>query len=460
MSAADIEDVLDEAKAGKVQPLYLLWGEEYLVRRGAEELVKVLLPDASAGLNFAVLDAGSPREVAQELATLPMFPGRKVVLVRDPEFLAPKKGRGDALGKAREAWKAGKRKEGARRLLALAARAGWGADQLDPSASGAPSVEQWKEELNVELAEADLTFLKEVATFCREERISAPEGDVSALVALFQKGVPKGHALVLAASEVDTKSPLVKLAAELGRVVERKVAARHKDLEIEPLAEEFLRSFKKRLGKGAAEQLKERVGGNVRLLQSELEKLATYADGPVIEAADVALLVVHTREEEYFELSEALQNRKFKQALDYTLEAMGQGMHGLQLLGAVASVVRGLLENHERLERFAQGVMPRSFNDFKDRVYARVEQEAEGGQGQGAPSLRGLPVHAGCGALQAARAARRAGGVRGVGPGPEDVGERQARHRAALVDRLWRGHGVGEEEGGERCCPSGDAVFG
>ena len=57
--------VLDEARAGKVvHPLYLLWGEEYLVRKGADELVKALLPDASAGLNFAVLDAGSPREVA------------------------------------------------------------------------------------------------------------------------------------------------------------------------------------------------------------------------------------------------------------------------------------------------------------------------------------------------------------------------------------------------------------
>jgi DNA polymerase-3 subunit delta len=380
--SADIDDVLDEAKAGKVLPLYLLWGEEYLVRRGADELVKVLLPDASAGLNFAVLDAGSPREVAQELATLPLFPGRKVVLVRDPEFLAPKKGRGDALGKAREAWKAGKRKEGARRLLALAARAGWGVDQLDPSARGAPSVDQWKEELNVDLAEADLTFLKEVATFCREERITAPEGDASALLELFQKGVPRGHALVLAASEVDAKSPLVKLAADKGRVVERKVAARHKDLEIEPLAEEFLRPFKKKLGKGAAEQLKERIGGNVRLLQSELEKLATYAEGATIESSDVSLLVAHTREEEFFELSEALQNRNLKGALDYTMDAMGQGVHGLQLLGAVASIVRGMLENHERLEKYAGGSMPRSFPDFKARVFPRIEEEAKAAKGK------------------------------------------------------------------------------
>ena len=42
--------------------------------------------------------------------------GRKVVLVHDPEFLAPKKARGDGLAKSREAWRAGRRKEAARRL--------------------------------------------------------------------------------------------------------------------------------------------------------------------------------------------------------------------------------------------------------------------------------------------------------------------------------------------------------
>ena len=171
---------------------------------------------------------------------------------------------------------------------------------------------------------------------------------------------------------MDAKSPLVKFALDKGQVVERKVAARHKDFEIEPLAAEFLKPFKKKLGKGAAEQLKERIGGNVRLLQSELEKLATYAEGSTIESADVALLVAHTREEEYFELSEALQNRSLKSALDYAEDAMGQGTHALQLLGAVASVTRGMLENHERLEKYAAGGLPRSFPDFKSRPWGRA----------------------------------------------------------------------------------------
>ncbi len=380
--SAELDEVLDEVKAGKVAPLYLLWGEEFLVRKGADELVKTLVPDAAMGLNLVVLDAASPREVAQELATMPLFPGRKVVVVRDPEFLAPKKGRGDALGKAREAWKAGKRKEGARRLLALAARAGWGVEQLDPGAPGAPSVEQWREELNVELAEADLAFLKEAAAFCREERISAPESDATVLLDLLQKGVPRGHALVLAATDVDAKSPLLKFAKDSGWLIERKVASRHKDLDLSDIAKEFLEPFKKKLSPAALEQLKERIGGNIRLLQSELEKLAIYANGATIEASDVALLVHHAREEEFFELSESLQKRDLKGALAYVGDAMGQGTHALQLLGAVASIVRSLLENHERMNKYARGSPPRSYEDFKTRVFPKVEEEAKARKGK------------------------------------------------------------------------------
>lgn len=380
---ADLDEVLAEAKGGKAAPLYLLWGEEFLVRKAADALVALLVPDASAGLNFAVLDGGSPREVAQELATLPMFPGRKLVLVRDPEFLAPKKGRSDALARARDAWKANRRKEAARRTLAFAARAGWGVAQLEPGAPGAPSPADWKRELDVELAEADLQFLREVAAFCRDEGITAPEGDASALLDLFAKGLPPGHVLVLAATDVDAKSPLVKLAREQGRVVERKVAGRHKDLDLSELVLEVLRPFKKRLGAGAEERLKDRCGNNMRLVQSELEKLALYVEGTVIEAEDVEAVVGRAREEEFMELSDALQKRDLKAAMRYLDDAMGNGgAHGLQLLGAVASVVRGLLENADRLERFGRGSPPRTFDDFKARIWPHVEREAKEDKGR------------------------------------------------------------------------------
>jgi DNA polymerase-3 subunit delta len=189
-------------------------------------------------------------------------------------------------------------------VLAIAARAGRGVAQLDP-----PNAEAWKEELNIELAEADVDFLKEVAVFCAEERITAPESDVSALVDLLEKGLPRGQVLVIATSDLDAKNPLVKWISERGRLVERKVASKLKELDLSEIAAGVLGPSKKKLSRAAEARLKERCGGNMRLLQSELEKLALYVEGSVIEEGDVELLVAHAREEEFLELSDALQKR-------------------------------------------------------------------------------------------------------------------------------------------------------
>ena len=372
-----LEEVLKDLERHPVAPAYVLLGDEFLVRKSADELVKRLLPDASAGLNHFVMDGASPREVAQELATLPMFPGRKVVLLRDPEFLASKKGKVDALARARDAWKAGRRKEGARRVLGLAARAGWGVAELDPSVPGAPGVAAWKDELDVELAEADVQFLREVATYCRDERVTAPDSDVAPLCAELERGLPPGHALVLAlsSSSVDARSPLLKVAKEKGRFVERKVEKKYKDLDLSQVLPELLKPLGKRLGRGVEQALKERVGANTRLLQSELEKLAAYAAGPTIELADVELLVGRAHEEEFMELADAIQKRDLPAALQYVSDALANDSHPLQLLGAVASVVRGLVQNHGRLTRLVRGPFRMNYNQFKADLYPEIERE-------------------------------------------------------------------------------------
>ena len=372
----ELDAVLEEIRGETTVGFYLVWGEEYLVRKATDQLVEALLPAHLMGLNYSVLDGAGPREVAQDLATAPLFPGRKVVLIRDPEFLAPSKGRRDPLKKARDAWRAGKHKEGARRLLALAARAGWSLKQVDPTSRAAASAEAWKEELNVELAEADVAFLKEVATFCKEHDIAAPESDGTPLLELFEKGLSKDQILVIAATEVDPRSPLLKLAREEGRLIERKVATRLKDLDVSSVVSDSLRPFKKRMGRGAEEILKDRCGPNMRLLQSELEKLALYVEGPVIEAKDVELLVSRSRDEEFMELSDALQKRDLVAALKYVEDSLGQGTHPLQILGAVASIIRNLILGRDRLHRLTGGAPPRNYDDFNSRVWPKLEQEA------------------------------------------------------------------------------------
>lgn len=373
----ELEDALQDLDAGGEAPVYLLVGEEFLVRKAAEKLLGKLVPAGAADLNLVTMDGATPREVAAELATLPMFGGRKVVFCRDPEFLAPKKGRVDALGRAREAWKANRKKESARRVLALAARAGWTVADLDPSKSGSPSASEWERELGVSLAQADLEFLREVQTFCEAEGLRAPTGDESALSDWLSAGPATGQVLVIATSELEAKSAFVKAVKDAGTFLEFRVASRLKDLDLTQFAREALAPYDKKLGPGALELLKERVGGNFRLLQSELTKLALHSDGGTITAKDVGLLVGHAREDEYFELSEALQKRNFEAASRFIADAIEQGNHPIMLLGSIAGVVRTMLMSHERMVALSGGKPPKSYQDFQARIWPKIEVETK-----------------------------------------------------------------------------------
>jgi DNA polymerase-3 subunit delta len=152
---------------------------------------------------------------------------------------------------------------------------------------------------------------------------------------------------------------------------------RLRDLDLSGAAKSFLEGTGKRLGPGAEEALRDRLGGQMRLLQSELEKLVAYVPGPVIRREDVEAVVARVREEEFLELSDALQKRDLPAALRYVDEALEHGAAPLMILGAVASVVRGLVESHERMTQLGRGQPPRSFDEFKSRIFPGVEREAK-----------------------------------------------------------------------------------
>ncbi len=383
----ELDEALTELDAGGEAPAYLLAGEEFLIRKAADQLIAKLVPGGTADLNLVTMDAASPKEVAAELATMPMFGGRKVVFLRDPEFIASKKGRPDALAKARDAWKANRRKEAARRVLGIAARAGWGLAELET-----PRVDEWERDLGIALVEVDVQFLKEVATFCASEGIGASSSDDGVLISWLAGKPSRGQVLVVAATEVDAKNALVKAIKEHGRSFEFKTVARLRDFkgQLDKAAVEQLGEFarttlaphKKVLGAGALELVIDRVGGNFRLLQSELNKLALYSDGNTITKKDVDLLVGHSREDEYFELSDAIQKRDFVAARKYVDDAVAQGSHPLMMLGSVAGIVRSMLGAYERVLRHSGGKPPRTYNEFQARVWPGIEEELKAKKGK------------------------------------------------------------------------------
>src|SRR5260370_40738521 len=96
-----------------------------------------------------------------------------------------------------------------------------------------------------------------------------------------------------------------------------------------------------------------------------------------MEAKDVELVVRRSRDEEFMELSDALQKRDLVAALKYVEDSLGQGTHPLQILGAVASIIRNLILARDRLHRLTGGSPPRTYGDFNSRVWPKLEHEAE-----------------------------------------------------------------------------------
>src|SRR5205085_1000495 len=76
------------------------------------------------------------------------------------------------------------------------------------------------------------------------------------------------------------------------------------------------RGYRRKLARDAELELKQRLGDDLRLIATELEKLALYAgDRAQITRADVEAIIAPVREEEFFAVGEAVAEGDLARAL-------------------------------------------------------------------------------------------------------------------------------------------------
>jgi DNA polymerase-3 subunit delta len=380
--AASLELCLADARAGTARPVYLFDGDPFLAGRAVRELVLALVPEDRRALNLVELDAAaSPGEVAAELATGGLFGGGKVVLVHEPAFLTSKDEAGEAFRRAREQWREGRQREAARRLLALAAKAGWSAKDLD--GEEAPSAADWARELGVHADEYDAAFVAGAARWAIERDLKVAKDDAGALDALLAGGLPAGHVLVVAAGKVDGRLPLVKRLAGAGRRVtlgvERTGTWNDERLVLRPVIEALLAGTGKRVDAAAEERLAALVGDDTRALASELAKLAAYVgDRKTISADDVEELVTRVASDPFFALGNAVEARDLAGALAVLDRSLADGASPHMIVGGLAATVRRLVVELERA-RAAAGDQPiRTLEEWKSKVLPAISKDELG----------------------------------------------------------------------------------
>lgn len=339
MSAIDA--LIAEARAGKAAPVYLFHGEEYLARKAAEELVDALVPPSQRDFNLSILEAAaSPAEVARDLATVPMFRGTKVVWLRDPEFLAPRRSaRTDQLARLRELWEQGREKEAVRRLLALAQKAG-----IEIASA---SAEVWESEAGIVATPEDLAFCRAAAAWAKEQQIAAPSADAAELERLLDRGIPAGNHLIVSALSLDGRLALFKRLKEAGTELSFKTSGREKR-DLGELCAEILKPLGKRIAPRALARLETLVGADqVRLLHMELEKVALFVgERETIEAEDVDAVVERSADVEFL-LTNSIEKRDLAGALEGLSQILEAGGGLPQVTASIGTCVRQLLAAHE-----------------------------------------------------------------------------------------------------------------
>jgi DNA polymerase-3 subunit delta len=393
-AGATLETCLADAKAGSPKAVYLFDGDAFLALRAARELAALLVPEAQRSLNVVELDAAaSPAEVAAEVATGGLFGGGKVVLVQEPAFLTSKEDVSGAFARAREMWQEGRQREGARRLLAIVAKAGWKAEDLLPG-EGEPQG-AYADRLEKELAKEfgwttaeeravfDAAFVAGAARFALERDMKVAKDDASALDAALERGFPPGPVLVVAAGKVDGRLPLVKKLAAAGRrvttQVEREGPWDAQRPVLGPVLDSLLAGTGKRVDAAGERRLAELVGTDARVLASEVAKLAAYVgDRKVIGAKDVDEIVTRVAEDPFFALGNAVEARDLEAALGVLGRSIADGASPFMLLGSLAGAVRRMIVERERARKVAGDRRLASARDWEATVFPTIPRDEVG----------------------------------------------------------------------------------
>jgi DNA polymerase-3 subunit delta len=382
-----LETLVAEAEAGRAAAVYLLDGDAFLTLRAGRRIAQAIVPEPQRSLNLVEMDAASsPGDVAAELATGGLFGGAKVVLLVEPAFLQSKEDLGSAFQRGSDQWAAGRHREAARRLVALAAKVGWSAADLDPSRGSAASAERWRSELGIaagDWREADDKYLEEAGRFAVAREIEASKDDTSPLEAVIAAGLPPGRALVVAAGKLDARLPLVKrlaaAGARLGLSVPMGGTWDDPRPEVGPLAATLLEGTGKALEPAAAARLGALVGADARGLSAELEKLATYVgERRTIRAEDVEALVVRTAEDPFFALGNAVESRDLAAALGVLGRTVADGGSPHMLVASLAGTVRRLVVEGERARRAAGARRLGSFGEWQAEVLPTIPEDELG----------------------------------------------------------------------------------
>jgi len=259
------QSFLREVQSGRIDPVYLLEGEErYLRRRAISELIERVVDEPVRDFNVSRLDVESDT-LGTALATarqLPMMSRQRVVIVTGFEAV--------------------------------------------------------NDDVQIEILQSYL----------------ADPGSTTVLV--------------FDSEALDSRRSVTGLLRKMARNIR---FSRLKDDEASRWVRDYAQSIGGSFDRGSSEVLVSMIGADLSRLVNETEKLVAYANGQPISTADVERLVIHSREHNVFELTDAILAGGREKATRLVHRLLSSGDEPLMILGAIARLFRQMLSAKELMRR-------------------------------------------------------------------------------------------------------------
>ncbi|MGD9238723.1 MAG: hypothetical protein PVG69_01785 [Desulfobacterales bacterium] len=329
-------------------PVYLIFGEELLVKSAYDDLLETLLPAANRTANYDPVDGTVENiyDVIERVNTFSLLSGPKVVAMRESRIFYTKQDKSRLLENSKKAFDDENIKKSAKYFLSLMGNLNLSFEDVEKSNRDKTL------KFDAGLREGD-EWLDEIIGYCKQNELAIPEpADESlALQKAIEKGFPKNNHLLITTDMVDKRRSLYKAIKSRGVVIDCAVPSgdrradkmAQEDVLLEKMTE-ILRPSHKEMDRGTYMALVEMTGFDLRTFCGSLEKLINYVGKrTTITVADVESVLKRTKKDPIYELTNAIADRNTEKALFFLGSILASEFHPLQVLAAIVNQIRKLL---------------------------------------------------------------------------------------------------------------------
>jgi DNA polymerase III subunit delta len=317
--------------------------------------------------------------VCESLQTIPLFPVRKVILLKGTAAFQSKETLPDIIKNIKDCIDKDPSRA-CRNFLTLLRIGGWKLNDFSDEGWKRIPDEQWQSIIGSGDTGQREDWIPKVVDLCIQRGMEVKSfAETDRLSNLLKSGLPEENHLILTAEAVDRRKALYKIISELGVVIHfPKIKGEFKQKNLlQEIASRTLLEHGKSLSKDAWQAIGRKTGFNLRAAMGAIEQIVDYTgDSKVVEEQDIEEIVGKTKESTVFDLTTALVEKDLRKALVILEALLKQGVNHVLIHSLLAREIRMLIHAKIIITAFSIKSLTQEsdYNQFLKSVYPNIKE--------------------------------------------------------------------------------------